>query len=171
MSIGLGNALVGITENGGELFGVEQDVGPLLALTPAIEWRWGRYLFGGLEWSFSSIDDAVALGARRSVSVPMARARLTFPVYGDWSAEGVFGVGLAIWSAGADGSSLYGWSRRWSVGTAYGFGEDFAAFLNFGNVLMQASPAGKGPLSDEYDTVQPVGSASITLGLGIRARL
>lgn len=170
-ALGLGNVLVAIGSDGEQLIGLEQDVGPLLSLTPALEWRWGRYLFGGVEWTFASIDDAITLGGRRSVSVPMLRARLTFPVWGDWSAEGVFGVGVALWSAGPGGSSLYGWSRRWEIGAAYELTDDFAAFAGVGNVLLQASPAGKGPLSEQYDRIQPVGEASITLGLGIRAKL
>lgn len=170
-AIGLANGMVHLRADGDLLVGIEEDVGPLLSLTPAIEWPLGRVVHWGLEWTFASIDDPSLAEGRRTVGLPMVRARVSFTFLDDWTADGVFGLGAAIWSAGLDGSTLYGWSRRWAVGASYRLDADYAVFAQVGSVLMQAAPAAKGPLSDAYDRPQPVGLASVVLALGVRTAL
>jgi hypothetical protein len=58
-----------------------------------------------------------------------------------------------------------------SFGGAYEVTDDLWAFAHLGSLLVQAGPAGKGPLSSEFDQAQPVGSAGFTLTLGVRSLL
>ena len=170
VGFGLTTRYVGVLGEGETLQAQEQDSAPLLSLTPGLEWQFGRILYVGADVTFLSVEDPTSASGRRSVTAPGLRARMTFGVVDRLVADAVFGAGVALWS-GEGGPSLIGWSRRMSFGGAYEVTDDLWAFAHLGSLLVQAGPAGKGPLSSEFDQAQPVGSAGFTLTLGVRSLL
>jgi|JI10StandDraft_1071094.scaffolds.fasta_scaffold29925_4 hypothetical protein len=170
VAFGLTTRYVGVLGEGDTLQAQEQDSAPLLSLTPGLEWQFGRILYVGADVTFLSVEDPTSASGRRSVTAPGLRARMSFGVVDRLVADAVFGAGVALWS-GEGGPSLIGWSRRMSFGGAYEVTDDLWAFAHLGSLLVQAGPAGKGPLSSEFDQAQPVGSAGFTLTLGVRSLL
>lgn len=170
VAFGLTTRYVGVLGEGDTLQAQEQDSAPLLSLTPGLEWQFGRILYVGADVTFLSVEDPTSASGRRSVTAPGLRARMSFGVVDRLVADAVFGAGVALWS-GEGGPSLIGWSRRMSFGGAYEVTDDLWAFAHLGSLLVQAGPAGKGPLSSEFTQAQPVGSAGFTLTLGVRSLL
>lgn len=166
LTVGLATRYVGVGAAGQPAREVE--VAPLVALTPALEWRFGRRLFAGLEVGFASTEDPTSVSGRRSITLPGVRGRMTFSVARHLEADAVFGAGVAFW-AGEGGPILVGWTRRMAFGGAYEVAEDLWAQLHLGSSVVVAGPAGKGLLSGEYTVQQPVGVSGLTVTMGVRS--
>lgn len=168
--VGLATNFLGLVGEGDGLQAIQEDTGPLASLTPFLEWRYGSVLYLGIDTAFASVADFTAPSGRRSVIAPGVRMRLSFDLARDWQADAVFGGGIALWD-GEGGPRLLGWSRRMAFGAAWQAKEGLWPFLLLGSQTVEAGPVGKGPLSDEFDSAQPVGAAAFMLTVGVRTGL
>lgn len=169
-SIGLATNYLGLVDGADGLRAEQFDTGPLYALTPALEWRYGSILYLGFEALLASVADVTSAGGRRSVIAPAIRLRLSFDLFNDVQADALFAGGIARW-AGEGDSNLYGFTRRAAFGGAYQVKDGLWAFLWLGNQVVEAGPGGKGPLSTEYSAAQPVGASGFMLTAGVRTGL
>ena len=109
----------------------------LLAIIPGFDKFYGRVFGLGAEYMF--VWAGVSSGdARRLVMSLHPRMRMSFPVHGKLTLDGVLGVGPSVWMAqegvktrdGAD--SRVGWSLRFAFGASWQFNDAVAAFGSLG---------------------------------------
>lgn len=129
-----------------------------LGITPSLEKHLGSVVALGFEWMFLWFADDPEDAERHLIMSPHARIRMSFPLAGSLSFDGLLGVGPTIWTGldevpGPLGDTRFGWSLRFAFGLGYAINKSVAVF---GNAGYYTSTSYGDDLEATYSTV-PVG--------------
>ena len=113
------------------------DARALLAIVPGFDKFYGRVFGLGAEYMFVWAGASKGTSRRLIMSLH-PRMRMSFPVHGKLTLDGVLGVGPAVWMAqdglktANGGDDRLGWSLRFAFGASWQFNDAVAAFGSLG---------------------------------------
>jgi hypothetical protein len=130
-SAGVWDSAFGVKFEEGHGLLAEKSVSSTLGVVPAIEWGLGQTVFVGAELVLLWVDDPFwRLKQRRPLTGLNGRVRLSFPVYGGFTADVLVSTGPAAWSSDPRDGTFYGWSRRLGFGSSYQLNDDLQPYLH-----------------------------------------
>ena len=110
-------------------------------IVPGFDKMLGRNFGIGGEYMFvwGGPDEKGSPDERSLIMSPHLRARMTFPVYANFTFDALLGIGPTIWAANdsaakgdATGDTRFGWSLRFNFGAGYKLNDSVAAFTALG---------------------------------------
>lgn len=170
LSAGVWDSAFGVKFEDGRGLLAEESVSSTLGVVPAIEWALGRTVFVGAELVLLWVDDPFwRLKQRRPLTGLNGRVRLSFPVYGGFTADVLVSTGPAAWSSDPRDGTFYGWSRRLGFGSSYQLNDDLQPYLHISYYDVNSYSV-EGTFDPEPITSgQLIDASAVLLSIGVRA--